>query len=166
MRKFLLGLFAVMMSISLVACGAEKTNEEVKDAEETEETKEEVESEVVFDGDKVVVDGVEVQLGGKMVGSDIVIYEKAKLESGKEVLSEVKYIYNGEDLQDVTVVMHCPDKEVVKEMQDEIATVGGSEADLESVKVNGNDVSYKLKASSVEEMKAVPKAMLAEMFVK
>ncbi|MCQ2749452.1 MAG: hypothetical protein MJ246_05735 [Clostridia bacterium] len=165
MRKFLLGLFAIALSVSLVACG---NNEEVSENEENEEVSEETSDEEALyfeDGKVTLEDGTEVTLGTKEVDGNIVINETAELPNGEKVLSEITYIYNGEDLQDITVVMTARTKAYAEEIANNQEILGGG-IDTASIEVKGNKVYAKMDETTIAEMKAVPKSMMAQLFTK
>lgn len=165
MRKFLLGLFAIALSFSLVACGNSEENEvEETNEEENEEVSEE--TELYFEDGKVTLeDGTEITLGSKEVDGNLVINETADLPNGEKVLSEITYVYNGETLQEVNVVMTARTHELAEEISTNEEIMSGG-IDKASIKVEGNKVYSKMDDVTVNEMKQVPKSMMLQMFTK
>lgn len=166
MRKFLLGLFAIALSVTLVACGnSEETN--VDEENLSEETSEENSEEALYfeDGKVTLEDGTEVTLGTKEVNGNIVIDETAVLPDGEKVLSEVTYVYDGETLKEVNVVMTARTHDFANTLASDKDIIGAG-IDEASVTVKGNKVYAKMGAETIAEMSSVPKSMMLDLLVK
>lgn len=165
MRKFLLGLFAIALSMSLVACG---NSEEAISEETNEEENEEVSTEgtLVFEDNKVTLDdGTEVTLGASEDGANIVVRETAVLPDGEKVLSTVTYVYDGETLTDVTIEMTARTNDYAKILSEDESMIGAG-VDPSSVKVKGTKVFAKMDEATIAEMASVPRSMMVQVLVK
>lgn len=164
MKRFLAMMLALSLSLSLVACGNKETVEETND--EVSEEAEAKEDAIYFEDGKVTLeDGTEVTLGTHEKDGNIVMNETAVLPDGTKVLSVITYVYDGETLQDVTVVMTAPNKEAAKQISENQEIMGGG-IDTASIEIKGNKVYAKMDEASINEMKAVPKSMMLQLFTK
>ena len=81
------------------------------------------------------------------------------------VTKEVTYVYDGETLKEVNVVMTARTKAYAEEIANNQEIMGGG-IDTASIEVKGNKVYAKMNETTIAEMKAVPKSMMAQLFTK
>lgn len=165
MKKFFALFLALLLVLTLAACGdtksaAGETNEQTNEqtGEQTDEQAENTaEDVIVVDGEEV--DLSNLKLGVKEDGEDLILTVINDSPVGK-VACRMTYDYDGDALAGVTCKYLCPDEATAIELESTIKEDDG--VDPASVQRSGKIVTCELLDSEVADFSVMPREQLVE----
>ena len=164
MKKFFALFLALLMVLTLVACGGTKsTAEDVEQSDEQTEEQTTAQDENTAE-DSLVVDGEEIdlsnlELGVKEDGEDLILMAINDSPVGK-VACKMTYDYDGDALAGVTCKYLCPDEATAMELESAIKGEGG--IDPATVQRSGKIVTCELLDSETADFGEMPREQLVE----